>query len=71
MSKAFPEDEWTDERGTSWTRDEFYQKMDSEGGLSGLVTYGGAGIFPPSLRPLMREVEKLQNLMDNEEVSNE
>ena len=33
-----------------WTPEEFLEKMDSEGGVVGMLMWGGPGCFPPDLR---------------------
>ena len=56
MSSNFPEDEWTDERGNKWTRQEFREKMNWEGGTTGMVCLGGPSVFPPSLREMAQKI---------------
>jgi hypothetical protein len=53
----FPETEWTDERGETWTRQEFLDKMHWEGGVAGMVGWGGPSCFPPSLREMAQQIE--------------
>ncbi len=47
---SFPEDEWTTPEGEKWTREQFLDKLEWEGGIEGMISWGGAGCFPPSLR---------------------
>jgi hypothetical protein len=69
-TKAFEETSWQDEQGTTWTREDFFAKLDWEGGLLELLVYGGPGIFPPSLRALMSQVNDLVEAIDAEEDGN-
>lgn len=59
-SGNFPEDEWIAENGDIWTRDDFLAKLRWEGGTVGMVSWGGPGCFPPSLREMAREVERFE-----------
>jgi hypothetical protein len=54
---AIVEDRWTADDGQEWTRIEFLAKMEWEGGLEGMVLWGGPGVFPPSMRELAGEIE--------------
>lgn len=51
---------------TPWTEEQveaadFLGKMDWEGGLDGLIQYGGASIFPEELQELASEYELAHN----------
>ena len=62
----FPETEWVSDSGGTWTRQEFLDKMRWEGGLSGMVGWGGPSVFPPSLREMARGIEKFEFGEDDE-----
>jgi hypothetical protein len=47
-----------------WTWDEFLEKMDYEGGICGMMGWGGPGCFPPEIRP---QAEALGALLDSME----
>lgn len=42
---------------------EFYQKMDWEGGLDGLMSYGGVDFFPPEVREQARQYEQAKETL--------
>jgi transcriptional regulator with XRE-family HTH domain len=55
----FPEDEWVSEDGqTTWTRQEWLDKLSWEGSVTDMVGWGGAKCFPPSLRDMARTIER-------------
>ncbi len=56
----FPENNWIATDGDPWTRAAFIIKTMHEGGLEGMVEWGGPGVFPPSLRDLATKVAELQ-----------
>ena len=53
----FPEARWTDGARSTWTRQEFLDKLHCEGGVEGMVAWGGAKCFPPSLRGMAEALE--------------
>ncbi len=53
--RDFPEQEWIPEDGEKWTREEFLDKMEWEGGFVGMALYSWAA-FPPSLRDAARQL---------------
>ncbi len=57
-SLNFPEAEWVSDSGETWTRQEFIDKMRWEGGVVGMVGWGGPSVFPPSLREMAAQVER-------------
>jgi hypothetical protein len=54
------EDRWTAVNGNVWTREEFLDKMEWEGGLVDMIGWGGAGCFPPSLREMAKSIEDFE-----------
>ena len=50
MTLKIIEDTWTGIDGKIWTREDFMDKVEWEGGLVDMVGWGGVGCFPPSLR---------------------
>ncbi len=53
-----PENLWTDDLAITWTRQGFLDKLHCEGGIEGMVLWGGADCFPPSLREMAVALEK-------------
>jgi hypothetical protein len=47
------ETEWRDEDDEVVTLASMAQKMEWEGGFDAMLSYGGAKMFPPALRPLL------------------
>ena len=39
-----------------WTHEEFLEKMDHEGGVLGLLDWGGPGCFPPEIRGIAERI---------------
>lgn len=44
-----------------WTPEEFIEKYDSEGGIGGMLAWGGAGCFPPELRNAAEKIDRQMN----------
>lgn len=68
MAKAFEEEKWTDDNGDEWTRESFFEKMDWEGGVGGLLSWGGPSVFPPSLRESATQVKAFFDLIDSDDL---
>jgi hypothetical protein len=41
-----------------WTPEEFFEKMGCEGGVDGMLGWGGFGVFPPQVRALAQAAEE-------------
>lgn len=41
-----------------WTPEEFIEKLDDEGGVGGMISWGGIGCFPPELREAAVKIEE-------------
>lgn len=69
MSELIPfsQIEWGDDAYTEANHEaaEFLHKMDWEGGIDGLLGYGGWEIFPEPLHDLAREYERLHQELRN------
>ena len=59
------ENEWVSSFGDSWTLDGFLEKMDSEGGLTGMILWGGPEVFPPAWREMAATTEQLITAIDD------
>lgn len=51
---------YDDER---WTPEDFIEKYDYEGGLDGMLGWGGPGCFPPELRDAATEIERQSKII--------
>lgn len=59
--------EWGDPEYTEdqWIAAEFLSKMDWEGGIDGLIGYGGFHIFPEELQELAKDYEQAHDELRN------
>ena len=46
-----------------WTPEEFIDKYEYEGGIDGLLGWGGAGCFPPEIRAEAAEIDRLSDVI--------
>ena len=56
--------EWKDKDGGTVTLSDMADKMDWEGGLGELMSYGGPTMFPPALRPLLELLATTTTLLE-------
>jgi hypothetical protein len=61
--------EWTDAGGGQWTTESFLEKLDWEGGVEGMLEWGGPSVFPPKLRRSAQSVRELLDAVENMESS--
>ena len=61
------ENEWVDDNGGAWTIESFLEKMEWEGGIGGILSWGGASVFPPCVRAAMTMVEEFVAAIDQME----
>lgn len=59
-----------DEDDSQWSEDQveaanFLNKMDWEGGIDGLIGYGGWRIFPEPLQEIARDYERIHDELRN------
>ena len=59
------ENKWVSSSGDPWTMDEFLEKLDSEGGLTDMILWGGPGVFPPAWREMAATTEQLITAIDD------